>query len=448
MKKVIRENDYFLLFSCFILGVIAELAFFQGDIGVSYLVFVSAFYFVFFLRFRLSAFHHRRVGLLFMLVIWLLSTTFLFYGRNVFYTWNLIIIPVVIFIHIIIITRPNTFVWQTVYFLKTMGRILYEALFYVKALVKKLWTEMKRHKVIALIALLLFVGIIIWVSGHVFIHVLRSLGIGALIFSVFQVLCDQQVDKKQYLYVKQQGRSIPAKQARFISILIAVIMIGYYFISQQIESLHDTYKLLLILTVVMFGYFYFILDKVKAEKQGQMIFFKVIHSLFIVCNVYFIAIHLRELGELDEVSGLSSGQFIQHTILYFFMIMYLYTLIRIWVKRISLTHFYFIFSLLFYMTLNMINVAQIVADYQYVGYTQGTETNITQFEELFYPGYEKLLQIYEVEPSEQLRNTLIRKAEEEIALKQNWQSYNFSRESWLTLFEEKVNQTPIEGEGK
>src|SRR5699024_9594174 len=164
MKKVIRENDYFLLFSCFILGIIAEIAFFQGDIGISYLVFVSAFYFVFFLRFRLSAFHHRRVGLLFMLVIWLLSATFLFYGRNIFYTWNLVIILILIFIHIIIITRPNTFIWQTVHFLKTMGRILYESLFYVKALVKKLWAEVKQHKVIASIVLLLFIGFIILMS--------------------------------------------------------------------------------------------------------------------------------------------------------------------------------------------------------------------------------------------------------------------------------------------
>src|SRR5699024_615372 len=194
MKKVIRENDYFLLFSCFILGVIAEIAFFQGDVGISYLVFVSAFYFVFFLRFRLSAFHHRRVGLLFMFVIWLLSATFLFYGRNVFYTWNLVIIPIVIFIHIIIITRPNTFIWQTVYFLKTMGRIVYESLFYIKALIKKLWTEVKRHKVFAGIGLLLFIGIIIWLSVDFMVHVIRAVGIGACIFSILQVLRDQQVD--------------------------------------------------------------------------------------------------------------------------------------------------------------------------------------------------------------------------------------------------------------
>src|SRR5699024_5211808 len=448
MKKVIRENDYFLLFSCFILGIIAEIAFFQGDVGISYLVFVSAFYFVFFLRFRLSAFHHRRVGLLFMFVTWLLSATFLFYGRNVFYTWNLIIIPVVIFIHIIIITRPNTFIWQTVYFLKTMGRILYESLFYIKALVKKIWTEVQQHKLLALIGLLLFAGIIVWLSVDFMLHVCRALGIGTFVFSSFQELREQQVDQKQYIYVKQQRRSVPVKPALLISLFIAIIMSGYYFVSTQIDSIHETFKLLIVLTVVMFTYFYFILDKVKAEKQGQMLFFKIIHSVFIILNVYFIAVHLRHLRYIDEWSGLTSNQFLQHAILYFFMIIYLYTLIRIWIKRISLTHFYFIFSLLFYMTLNLVNVAQIVADNQYVRYTQALEEDIAQFEALNYPGYEKLIRIYEKEPSKQLRKVLRDKAKKEKSIKQNWQSYNFSRESWLLLYEEKVNQTPIEGEGK
>lgn len=448
MKKVIRENDYFLLFSCFILGIIAEIAFFQGDIGISYLFFVSAFYFVFFLRFRLSTFHHRRVGLLFMLVIWLLSATFLFYGRNVFYTWNLVIIPLVIFIHIIIITRPNTFIWQTVYFLKTMGRILYESIFYLNALVKKLWIEMKRHKVVASIIILLFIGFISWKSMDVLVQVLRVLGIGALIFSIFQVLHDQQVDQKQHIYVKEQRRNITVKKAILFSLLIGIVLVGYYLVSKQIGDMQQTFTLLLLVTIVIFGYFYFVLDKVIIEKQGQKIFFKVIHSLFIIWNVYFIIVYLQRLRYVDELSGLTSSQFLQHATLYFFMIVYLYTLIRIWVKRISLTHFYFIFSLLFYMSLNMINVAQIVADDQYVRYTQTLEGDIAQFEELFYPGYEKLIHIYEKEPSEQLRDILIDKAAQEIALKRNWQSYNFSRESWLTLMEEKVNQTPIEGEGK
>src|SRR5699024_5425898 len=176
--------------------------------------------------FRLSAFHHRRVGLLFMLVIWLLSATFLFYGRNIFYTWNLVIILILIFIHIIIITSPNTFIWQTVHFLKTMGRILYESLFYVKALVKKLWAEVKQHKVIASIVLLLFIGFIILMSIDVLVHALRAVGIGAFIFSIFQVLRDQQVDRKQHIYVKHQRRIIPVKKAMLCSLLISIVMIG------------------------------------------------------------------------------------------------------------------------------------------------------------------------------------------------------------------------------
>src|SRR5699024_5919927 len=166
------------------------------------------------------------------------------------------------------------------------------------------------------------------------------------------VLRDQQVDRKQHIYVKHQRRIIPVKKAMLCSLLISIVMIGYYLICERIGDIYHTFKLIVILTVVMFGYFYFVLDKVIEEKQWHASFFKIMHSLFIIWNVYFIAIYLRKLRYLDELNGLTSSQFIQHAILYFFIIMYLYTLIRIWVRRISLTHFYFIFSMLFYMTLN------------------------------------------------------------------------------------------------
>src|SRR5699024_5925563 len=120
-------------------------------------------------------------------------------------------------------------------------------------------------------------------------------------------------------------RSVPVRRAMVISLLVAIIMIGYYFASTQIDSIQEIFNLLIILTVVTFTYFYFILDKVKIEKQKQILFFKIIHSVFIIWNVYFIVVHLRYLRYMDEWSGLTSSQFLQHAILYFFMIIYLYT---------------------------------------------------------------------------------------------------------------------------
>src|SRR5699024_11401965 len=62
-------------------------------------------------------FNHRRFGLLFMASIWLLSSTFLFFDSTLFYTLNLLLIPILILAHIVLITSPNTFKWNTPTFL-------------------------------------------------------------------------------------------------------------------------------------------------------------------------------------------------------------------------------------------------------------------------------------------------------------------------------------------
>ena len=80
------------------------------------------------------------------------------------------------------------------------------------------------------------------------------------------------------------------------------------------------------------------------------------------------------------------------------------------------------------MILNVLNVPQIVADGQFERYENGEQINLAQFEQLYYPGYTKLIEMYEKEPSSQVQQMIASKVEEEIFLRENWQSYKFSRE--------------------
>src|SRR5699024_9269665 len=126
MRETIRQNDYIVLRSRFLFGIALSITFFYVEIVLSMLLFISCFYIVFFLRFRLSAFHHRRIGILLKVMIWMLSATYLLFGETIFYSWNNIIIPILMFIHIIVVTRPNTFVWGTKKFIRKMGEKLME----------------------------------------------------------------------------------------------------------------------------------------------------------------------------------------------------------------------------------------------------------------------------------------------------------------------------------
>src|SRR5699024_7235397 len=123
MNMTHNRGDYLFLFICFMLAYLADLSFMQGRIGLSYLVFISVFYLVIFIRFRFT-FNHRRIGLLLSAVIWLLSSTFLLYDNEFFLQINVILIPLLVLIHLVLITQPYTFVWETtLFFLIVLNKI-------------------------------------------------------------------------------------------------------------------------------------------------------------------------------------------------------------------------------------------------------------------------------------------------------------------------------------
>src|SRR5690625_1367883 len=129
MALKIKRNEWLFLLACLGLGILAEISFLHGRVGVSYLVFIAGFYTVLFLRFQLE-FNHRRIGLLFTAAIWVLSGSYLLYDNEFFYFLNLLVIPILVFSHIVLITSPNTFKWSTPGFITLMREKLKNGLTY------------------------------------------------------------------------------------------------------------------------------------------------------------------------------------------------------------------------------------------------------------------------------------------------------------------------------
>lgn len=303
---------------------------------------------------------------------------------------------------------------------------------------------MKEHQVLAVIVVLVYcLSIYIW-SIDLLLYSFRALAIGTIIFTVFQVLRDQQIDSQQYKEVKHKRRNMPSSLAMigtfFMGVTLGIIgglcIPAILFIWKEnnlsVKELNSTFGLIILLTVLTFIYFYLVLDKVAAERVWHKVFLRIVHSIFILANVLLIALYFISLRDSEALTGLSRTHFMQYAILFYFMIMYMYTLIRIWLKRISLTHFYFIFSLLFYSLLNIVYVEQIVAEHQYNRYLAGERVDLEAFTKISYPGYQKLYWINEREGYETIDERLTEIVEKEKQLQAAWQSYNFARENWLS----------------
>lgn len=112
MKIKVNKNDWLFLVVCLLLGILAEESFFRGIIGISYLVFITAFYTVFFWRYRRFPFSHQRFGYLVVICIWLLAAGYVLNENILFYILNIAAIPGLVIFHLVLVTSPKNFKWN------------------------------------------------------------------------------------------------------------------------------------------------------------------------------------------------------------------------------------------------------------------------------------------------------------------------------------------------
>ncbi len=100
------------LLLAFLLGILFNVLFFSQTLGVSYPIYLMAFYLVFFyclkdrLRLKLN------LAWVLMLPIFLLALTYLFFSNEIFYVLNFLAIPFLVIIQTVLVTESNTYDWR------------------------------------------------------------------------------------------------------------------------------------------------------------------------------------------------------------------------------------------------------------------------------------------------------------------------------------------------
>src|SRR5690625_8022336 len=80
-----------------------------------------------------------------MFVMLILSGFYLFYDNDFFHNLNLLIIPVLVFSHIVLITQPNTFTWETPSFILQLMYKFQEGIKYSSTFFKKVYYQLCRN---------------------------------------------------------------------------------------------------------------------------------------------------------------------------------------------------------------------------------------------------------------------------------------------------------------
>ncbi len=141
--------------------------------------------------------------------------------------------------------------------------------------------------------------------------------------------------------------------------------------------------------------------------------------------------------------GFTIDRLLAHAFMIFLMVILGYTFIRVWIERLSLTHFYLIIGLTFYIGLNAINMSQIVVDQNLKRYEQTGKIDVYYLDSLSYTGLDGLIQLYEIDNEyPDLEDILLRSKEwVKQDAENSWQSFNFTRQKVVN----KLNELDMKG---
>lgn len=472
-----RRKTLLFLLICLILGGLAEISFLHGVIGISFPIFIAVFYIVLYFRFGFT-FTHRRIGLLLMVVIWLLSASYLFYDNELFYGLNLLAIPVLVFVHIVLITTPNHMDWISIPFFHRLVEKMSNALKYGKRLTKLFFrrvlfrrvktetTHTLKKIVLGLLigSPILFVVTILLVSAdekfgvvmmeipelivrfnfiEVILRLFVALILSLLFFSVFQVL------KKRYVMpvVRESGDRSDKNWDSIVVGTILVLLNGIYllFVAIQFkyffgEAIQEnlTYAEyarrgffeLLVVTLINWSILLACLKLAKVKKKSMGFFLKVLYSLLIVNSSIMLTSAYLRLSEYESAYGFTMDRILAHIFMVFLIVIFAYTFIRVWLEGISLIHFYFIAGLIFYTGLNVVNLEEIIVDNNLNRFEETGKIDLYYINSLSYSGIDGLITMYEKDPTYPELRLLLEHHKQKIENLEmtSWQSFNFKKQ--------------------
>lgn len=471
-----KKGDWIFLLVCLALGILAERSFLHGEIGLSYPVFITCFYGVFFWRYRSFAFKNKKLGLLLIASIWLLAASFFLNSNMVLHLLNILVIPLMVLVQLVLVTYPLENQWHRWPFVQKLFLSLGAAIIYVfrfimsgpklavRGLEEKKSATIRKILIgvgISLPLLFVIVNLLIsadqqfgnllgtiprWLLGlKIEEQILRTIAITIYTLAIFGLL--------QVLRFKQPISAEPSVQKEkmawdsvisltvltllnIVYLLFVVVQFQYFFS----ETLKEGYtyaefarrgffellfvtilNLLIISTLVSFVE--------KSSKILTLVIRGLLSLLVIFSGVVLYSAFIR-LFMYEEAYGFTFTRVLAHSFMIFLLVILCYSFMKIWMDRLSLVRFYIISAIIFYTMVNTIQLDRLVVDQNLERYSETGKIDIYYLNSLSYEGVEGLVELYKLNPSHPgLSDLLLQRKQELLYSEKQWNSINMSRRS-------------------
>ena len=157
-------------------------------------------------------------------------------------------------------------------------------------------------------------------------------------------------------------------------------------------------------------------------------FVQILLTALVLASAVLLSSAFMRLSMYEEAYGFSFIRIMAHSFMIFLVVIFMYTFIKIWIEKLSLFHFYFISSLLYYTLMNVIDVEKMIVSKNIDRYEQTGKIDIHYLNSLSYTGVLGLIDLYE-DNSELpgLKNILLERKNAANFDSIPWQSYNLKR---------------------
>lgn len=473
MDVKIGKMDWIFLVLCLLLGILGEEAFFRSEIGISYILFIVAFYLVFFWRFRGFPFSHQRFGYLILSCIWLLAASFFLYDNMFFHLLNIMVIPVLVIFHLVLVTGPKKMHWNQWTFIPYLFSRLLAAMKYnvsIMGVFSKgikggvddgkylVWKKILVGILISLPVLFIVLNLLMAADSQFsriiggiphWFHkvdaetVMRFIITFVYTFAFFGLM--QVLFHKQIKAIKQQWNIQTPQMDAVIAITVLVIfnLVYLLFVLVQFKYLFSgtlkgdfTYAQyarkgffeLLFVSLINLSITIMVVNFVNWATIVTKRFTQFLLTVLILSSGVMLASASMRLSMYEEAYGFSFIRVFSHSFMIFLAVIFLYTLIKIWVEKLSLFHFYFISALIYYTAINIINLDQIVVKQNIARYEQTGKIDVHYLNSLSSTGVLGLIELYEKDQYiGDLRKVLVERKNEMIQDNTPWQAYNLKK---------------------
>lgn len=423
IKSVINRDDIYLLFCSVLLGVLFDILFYKKALGISYPLFVIAFYLVFLWNLRRKVVFKYSFGWFLSIPILALSATYFIFSNLIFATLNFLIIPILIIAQTILITQENNYKWYDSRFIKDIFYGIFNRAFsytlkpFVIGLsslrirksnekydvIKKILIGLTISipLLIIVISLLasadrvfkLFIDEISGSFGSINIRDFSLQGIIALLIMIIAFSYIWSFSNPESTHAKVLPNSMLTSNRSWdpiisITILIAIncvyivftlIQFGYMFspLSNALppEFTYSEYARrgffeLLMVTLINFS---LVLSSIRFTRKDRNLVARtvqILHSLLIICTVVILSSAYLRMSLYEAVYGYTYLRVLTHSFMIFLGVLFVIAFYKIWNERISLLKPYIVVSILAYMLLNFVNIDVIIVNNNIARYVE------------------------------------------------------------------------------